>query len=183
MTTKKKLMTADELLMLPDDDQRHELLDGVLITMSPPGWPHGMVMANISYLLSAHVRANDLGAVAAGDPGIILRRGPDRVRGPDVCFIARDRLPGRTAPRGYLEIVPDLIVEIVSPGDSAAEVQEKLDEWRRAGARLIWAVYPRTRSVIAYQPDGSARVYTESETIDAEPVLPGFSARVADFFA
>ncbi len=92
-------------------------------------------------------------------------------------------MPAQGLPRGYLEVVPDLIVEVISPGDSAAEVQEKIEEWLRAGARLVWAVYPDTRSVVAYQSLAAVRVYTEADILDGEPVLPGFTCPVARLFA
>jgi Uma2 family endonuclease len=181
--TKQKLMTAEELLRLPDNGKMYELLDGVLIEMSPPGAEHGGVMSNVSYALQAHVRANALGTILDGDPGIFLRHNPDRVRAPDVCFIARERMPASEIPRGYLDLVPDLIVEIISPNDTAAEVEQKVEEWLREGARLVWAVYPDTRSVVAYHGLASVRIFTENETLAGEDVLPGFAVPVAEFFS
>ena len=183
MTTAKLLLTAEDLLKLPDDGRFYELLDGELVEMSPPGGAHGKVTLMVGYHLLAHVKANELGEVLAGDPGIILRRNPDRVRAPDVCFIARERLPAGGIPAGYLEVVPDFIVEVVSPGDRAAEVQEKAEEWLRAGARLVWVLYPKTRSILAYQGLASARVYADADTITGAPVLPDFSIGVAELFS
>ena len=183
MTTEKAtLITAEELLTLPDDGKCYELLDGELVGTMPPGGEHALVMVSASFALRAYVRDHALGAVLAGDPGIILHRNPDRVRAPDVCFISRERVPEGGIPQGYLEVVPDFMIEIVSPGDSAGEVQAKLEEWLRAGARLVWAMYPDTCSIVAYKSLQSGRVFAESELIDAAPVLPEFSIRVADLF-
>src|SRR5487761_1855071 len=151
MTTEKTLSTAEDLLKLPDDGKLYELLDGELVEMSPPGGTLGKAMAKISQLLLNHVEGPGLGEVLCGDPGIILLRYPDRVRAPDVCFIARERVPAGGISAKYLEVVPDFVIEIVSPDDRASEVQEKIEEWLRAGARLVWAVYPQTRSVVAYR--------------------------------
>lgn len=187
MATESKLMTAQELLELQSEVQSegrsYELLDGVLVEMAPMGGAHGQIMSRVSHILNTHIDAGGSGVVLAGDVGIFLRHDPDRVRAPDVCYFAQDRLPANRAPAGYLDVMPDLIVEVISPSDRAAEVQEKIQEWLSAGARLVWAMYPQTHSIAAYEPLGTARVYTESDTIDAEPVLPGFSARVADFFS
>ena len=137
MTSEKTLLTVEDLLRLPVDHRHYELLDGELVEMSPTGGTHGRVIVKLVTLLSTHVEAHDLGEVLAGDPGIILRRHPDRVRAPDVCLIARERVPAGGPPSGYLEIIPDLVVEIVSPNDRAADVQAKIEEWLQAGARLV----------------------------------------------
>lgn len=182
MTIQHTHLTAEDLFRMPDDGRRYELIHGELSEMTPPGGEHCSVMNMIGYLLTHHVRPRGLGRVLTGDPGIIIAREPDHVRAPDVCFIARDRIPPEGIPRGYVEIVPDLIVEVVSPSDSAEEVEAKIGEWLAAGARLVWAVYPRTRRVLAHQPGGIARVYTEEDTIDGAPVLPEFTCRVGEFF-
>ena|SRR5581483_3179958 len=179
----EKLMTAEELFLLSDRGMQYELLDGALIEMSPPGWEHGYVMGNVYWALRSFVQGRDLGIVLAGDPGVILRRGPDTVLGPDVCFVAKGRLPEGRLPKAFFDLIPDLIVEIVSPGDTRAEVEQKIQEWLQAGARLVWAVYPDTRSVAVRSSSGPARVYGESETLDGGDVLPGFAVRVSEFFA
>ena len=182
MLTRQTLLTADDLLKLPDDGYRYELIDGELVQMAPPGGEHGGVVAAATSILFVYVQAIDLGWVLGGDPGVILRRNPDRVRAPDVCFIARNRLPEGRLPTGYLEIVPDFIIEIVSPSDRAVDVQAKIEEWLRAGARLVWAVYPSTRSVVAYRSQTEIRIYSEGDILDGEPVLPGFTCPVARLF-
>lgn len=182
MTTQKTLLTADDLLRLPDDGWRYELLDGVLVKMSPPGARHGGVGGNVYYALRSFVTTRGLGIVLL-DVGIILRHNPDRVRAPDVCFISRERVPTGGIPSGYLEFVPDLIVEVVSPFDRRGEVRRKVEEWLRSGARLVWVVDPERRSVAVYRPGQPAQTLTEGDTLDAAPVLPDFSTAARDFFA
>lgn len=182
MATTQKLLSAEDLFTLPDDGVRRELLDGELVEMSPTGPGHARVMVRVAHHLLVDVEPHNLGEVFAGDLGVILRRHPDRVRAPDVCFFARERIPSGGFPEGYVEIVPDLIVEIVSPNDKAAEVQEKIQEWLHAGARLVWAIYPGTRQVMAYQGRGAVRVYEETDTLDGGPVLPDFSCPLAKLF-
>ncbi|MCX6024071.1 MAG: Uma2 family endonuclease [Chloroflexi bacterium] len=183
MTTAKKLMTADELFLMPDDGRRYELVEGELVEMTPPGNVHGKITLLVGSVLLAFVRLHQLGEVATGDPGIIIRRSPDVVRGPDVYFIRNERIPAGGLPAAYMDIVPDLIVEVVSPGDTATEVLKKVGEWLAAGARLVWAVYPELRTVVAYRSLHDIHAYGPDDTLDAEPVLPGFACPVAKLFA
>ena len=182
MTTAKKLMTAEDLLALPDDGfHRYELMNGVLITMPPDGEQHGSVLNNTDFEFTGYVRARNLGRITVGDAGYILRRGPDIVRGPDLAFTSRERLQGAPA-SGYQTVVPDLIVEIVSPGDRSGEVQEKTLLWLAAGARLVLNLYPRTRSVMAHRSPTERQEYTEPDILDALPVFPDFACPVARLF-
>src|SRR5437870_13546074 len=129
MAVERKLMTAEELLLLPDDGMRHELIDGELRTMTPAGGPHGRDAARVAVVVGSYVYANDLGETFAAETGFLVHRDPDRVRAPDFAFIRNERLPtGGVAP-GYLNTPADLVVEVVSPGDAAAEVRDKVQEW------------------------------------------------------
>lgn len=182
MATEQKLLTAEELLLMPDNDMRTELLDGVLIEMSPPGGVHARVMARLVRILGNYVEEHALGEVLTGDPGVILRRNPDRVRAPDVCFIAKERLPSTGVPDGYLDFVPDLIAEIISPEDRPGAVRQKVAEWLDGGARLVWIVYPNSRRVVAKRHRADERIFHVGEKLDAEPVLAGFSVPVSELF-
>ena len=183
MTTAKKLLTAEEFALLPDDGHRRELIDGEVIELAPGNFRHGEIGGNVLVEISVFVRERGLGRVSTLDPGFTLRRDPDRVRAPDVAFIARDRLPPEEdLEHGFPEIVPDLVVEVVSPGDTATDVQEKVEEWLAAGVRLVLVLYPRTRTVMAHRGLNEAHRYGPADTLDAEPVLPGFACPVARLF-
>lgn len=181
MAKQKTLVTAEELLRMPDDGRCYELLDGVLVEMSPPGERHGAVTGNVYHILRTYVDAHGLGRVLT-EIGIFLRHNPDRVRAPDVCFIAGDRIPAGVAPPGFRERVPDLIVEVISPFDRPGEVEQKVAEWLRAGARLVWAVDPEKRTLRVHRGGEGVRTLTEEDMIGGEPVLPGFNVSVRDFF-
>jgi Uma2 family endonuclease len=183
MTPTKALLMAEDLLNLPDDGCFYELLDGVLVEIPPPGATHGNVSGNVCFVIKSYVKQPELGYVLSNDPGVILHRDPDRVRAPDVCFIARERVSSDSLPDGYLEFVPDLIIEVISPSDRAGDVQAKIDEWLAAGAHLAWAVYPSARRVVVFTSDGAARVYGVSDTLTGAPVLLDFSVAVADLFS
>ena len=182
MSAQKTLITADELLRLPAKGYRYELVRGELIKMPPAGAQHGGIAAKIAHRLLAHVEANRLGVVFGAETGFWIHRNPDTVRAPDAAFIANERLPEGGLPAGYFEGAPDLAVEVVSPNDTASEVQAKVEDWLRAGVRLVWVVYPESRSVTVFRSWADARMLTPADTLTGDPVLPGFTCPVQELF-
>ncbi len=171
-------MTAEELLELPDDGMRHELVEGELKLMTPAGGEHGQVALRVGARILAYVEEQDLGAAFAAETGFVLNRGPDTVRAPDVAFVARSRLS--TAPSwGFPELAPDLVVEVVSPWDRASEVSAKAATWLDAGVRLVWVVDPQARLATVHHPGGQDTVLREDGILDGEDVLPGFRLPLA----
>lgn len=168
------LMTADELLRAPIPNKRTELLRGVLVVREPAGSTHGIVAMNLGIELGTFVRRAGAGAVFAAETGFKLASNPDTVRAPDVAFVARERVPPRSA-RGFPALAPDLVVEVLSPDDRPGEVLAKVGDWLQAGTRLVWVVDPERRQARVYREDGSEAVVTEQGTLDGESVLPGFS--------
>jgi Uma2 family endonuclease len=183
MTAEKALLTADDLLRLPDDGQRHELVRGELRTMAPAGFEHGFIAGRAFKLMSMHVDAHGLGCVLAAETGFRISRNPDTVRAPDVAFVAAERLPRGRLPTAYGEMAPDLVVEVVSPSDTAGEIQEKIYDWLGAGVRVALVLYPSTRSVAVYRSLRQVQVLTQDEQLDLDDVLPGFRCSVRDFFS
>src|SRR5215217_3791324 len=183
MTATGQRMTAEELWHLPDRGMRHELIAGELHTMPPAGGDHGYVTLEASYRLRDFLQqhADIGGGLFAAETGFRLSRDPDTVRAPDVAYVAAERLPLARV-RGYPELAPDLVVEVVSPNDTAGEVQTKVEEWLQAGSRLVWVLYPTTRTAMVYLPDGTARLLHADDTLLGEPVLPGFACRVGELF-
>lgn len=182
MTVSTKLMTADELFVLPDDGRRYELIEGVLNEMSPAGMTHGLTAMRAGAILFNFVHQRELGEVFAAETGFILSTDPDTVRAPDAAFVAADRMPQGDSPPGYLRLAPDLVVEVVSPSDTASELQGKVCTWLDAGCRLVWVVYPATRSVTVYRSREDVRVLGEGDALDGSPVFQGFRAGVRELF-
>ena len=182
MAVERRLMTADELLRLPDDGMRHELVRGELRSMSPMGWQHGKITLKAGRSLLAHVEAHDLGIAGVGDVGFILAVHPDTVRAPDVCFIRRERIPESGEPTGYWTIPPDLAIEVLSPNDRYAEVEKKVTEWLDFGVPLVLVVDPRRRTVAVHRPHQPVRILTEDDVLDGEDVVPGWSHPVRELF-
>ncbi len=183
MRTKRKWLTAEELLRLSTTGRRYELVKGVLFEMPPAGGRHGSVAMRIGIVLGSYVRANEMGEVFAAETGFVLRRDPDTVRAPDASFIARDRLPEGELPIGYLEIIPDLAVEVVSPSDTPREVRDKVGDWLRAGTRLVWVIYPATRSVTVYRSINDFQTLSEGDELTGGEVVPGFTGSIRELFA
>lgn len=176
-----RLLKAEELLTLPDDS-RAELVDGVLVMMSPASGDHGSVAVRLSSALAAWVYERESGEVFDSSTGFILGRDPDTLRAPDAAFVSAARLPARR--RGYLEVAPDLVAEILSPSNTVMEMSRKLRDYFRAGVRLVWVIDPETRGVVVHTADAPIRDWLEGDgTLDGGDVLPGFTLPVARLFA
>jgi Uma2 family endonuclease len=182
MTTTTQLMTAEELLKLPRGRFRYELIKGELITMSPAGSEHGAIVVNLTVLLAQHVKANKLGIVFGAETGFKIAENPDTVRAPDVAFISRERIPESGIPKEYWRGAPDLAVEVLSPGDAARKVEEKVNEWLSAGAKLVWTVNPKHKSITVHRATVEALTLSEDDELSGEDVVPGFRCRVSEIF-
>ena len=168
-------MTAAELLQIPDTHA--ELVRGVLVVREPPGLRHGRIALDLGRRLADHVDANHLGRVYV-ESGFKLTSNPDTVRGPDVAFISQSRLP-EPEPVGYPALAPDLVVEILSPGDRPGEVLGKVADWLSAGTRLVWVVDPERGLARVYRADGAEAIVTADQVLQGEDVVPGFVCPLA----
>lgn len=178
----KMLVTAEELLHLSAGDKKYELIEGDLKEMTPPGGMHGRIAAKMSSLLLNFVNSHDLGEVLV-EAGFKLASNPDTVRGPDVSFLSGEKVPAGGLPEGYISGAPNLAVEIVSPGDTASEIQDKVQDYLKYGSQLVWVIYPRQQMVMVHYPDGTAQTRHQADTLDGETIIPGFSCPISDIFA
>ena len=183
MAIETSSMTAEDLLHRPDDGYRHELIRGELKRMSPAGHRHGRLAANVMISLGVHVRTHDLGAVYAAETGYQLASDPDHVRAPDVSFVSRERLARIGETDGYWPGAPDIAVEVVSPGDRYAEVEEKVRCWLDAGTRMVVVVDPpRNRTVRVHRPRSLVVDLTADEILDGGDVVPGWRLPIREIF-
>ena len=169
-----QLMTAEELLHANIPDKRTELVRGRLVVREPAGARHGLVAMNLALRLGAQVERTNAGQLFAAETGFTLFRGPDTVRAPDIAFVRRERLPDPITD-GFPELAPDLVVEVLSPGDRAGETLAKVGDWLQAGARLVWVIDPERRVARVYRADGTESIFTEADSLDGEDVVPGFA--------
>ena len=167
-------MTSEDLLRLNIQDKRSELVRGVLVVREPAGYQHGDVAMQLGIVIGGFVRQHQLGRTFAAETGFTLRRNPDTVRAGDVAFISRDRLLD-PATRGFADIAPDLVVEVLSPDDRPGEVLAKVSDWLTAGTRLVWVIDPVRRSGCAYRADGGVALLGATDVLDGEDILPGFT--------
>ena len=175
-------MTAEELLRLPHDGHHYELIEGELKVMTPASPRHGRIANMATFLLTRHVRQHDLGVVYAAETGFKLREDPDTVRAADAAFVAKARIPPEGEPEGCWAIAPDLVVDVVSTSDSAPAVQSKVADWLAAGCRIVWVVYPDTKTVTEYRSWQKAQVLTADQSLEGSDVLPGFVCPVRELF-
>ena len=181
-TTLTKLLTADDLLRLDSEGVRGELIRGILYETMPTGQEHGEIVMKLGFLLNAFIIPRKLGRLTGSDAGVWLERDPDTVREPDIAYTSAARLPPGVRVRGYAEVVPDLVVEIVSPSDGRREVSDKARMWLRYGVRLVWVVQPDMYTVDVYEPNRAVVTLDDHGTLDGLDVLPGFTCAVRDVF-
>ena len=177
-------MTLEEFLEyeLPDSAYKAELVRGELRLMPPPGGAHGVAASNLVFTLSLHVRRHGLGRVLGDNVGYELLRLPRTVRAPDGSFVRADRLPPAGIGPGLLKLAPDLAVEVLSPSESASELEEKLADYTAAGTPLVWVLDPRRRTVMVVAADAPVRWLGEGDALDGGAVIPGFACPVAELF-
>jgi Uma2 family endonuclease len=182
MNQTTKLMTVDELWRMPENGRYYELVKGELHPMPPSGGEHGDVTMNLSAPMWTHATVQDLGKVVAAETGFVLERDPDTVRGSDIAFIRKDRIPAAGLPKKYIPFAPDVAVEVVSPTDSLKKVEEKVAEWLAAGTKLVWVVMPKRRVIKVYRSMTDVTILTDKDELDGGDVMPGFHLPVAQVF-
>ena len=175
-------ITGEQLLKMSSKLIGHvELVKGGIIQMGPAGDIHGELAMILGSLLQIYVRQNHLGKVYAAETGFYTARNPDTVRAADAAFIAKHRLPENLSD-GYLEIVPDLTGEVISPYDRSSEILEKVNECLGAGVKCIWVVYPKSRQIDVYKSDSSVEILSREDTLTGDDVIPGFQCPVTELF-
>ena len=180
--TTKTEVTPEELLAMPDGGH-YELIDGELKERRVSALSN-LVAAEANRVLGNHCQAHRLGWIFAAEHGYrCFPWKPSKVRRADVTFIRRDRYSlEQLSADGFMTIPPDLAVEVVSPSDGADEVEEKVEEYIRAGVKLIWVVYPHIHIVQVHRADGTSGRFRAHDELSGEDVLPGFRCKVEDLF-
>ena len=181
-TAKNKLLTAEDLLRLSSQGVKGELIRGVLRETVSAGKVHARVAGRIITGFNNFVIPRRLGQVGGTDGGVLIEQNPDTVREPDVYFVSAGRLPLDDESDGYLEVMPELVVEIVSPSDSEREVREKIAMWLEHGASMALEVRPATRTIVVHCPGVPVVTLTGGGSLDGGDVLPGFSLPLSEIF-
>jgi Uma2 family endonuclease len=184
--TETQLLTAEEFYDFchrPENRARQfELERGEIVEMSRPGERHCAVCGNVTYLLGSYVRQRKQGYVCPNDMGLILARGPDTVRGPDVVVYLETRHFDDLEIK-YPERLPALVVEVLSPNDKWVRMTRRINTILQRGVQLVWVLDPESRTVTVHQSDRQSMVFDDTEELTGLDVLPDFRCRVAEFFS
>jgi Uma2 family endonuclease len=175
-----RLFTGEELAVMRNVGPC-ELVNGRIMPMTPTGDEHGAIEANIAAELRVYARDHNVGKVRSGEVGVYVHRNPDTVRAADVLFISHEQYARKTT-SVFLDVAPELIVEILSPSDSWTEVTQKLRDYFALGVRLVWVVDPAARTIYAYRSLTDIREFTANDVLSGDDILSGFSAPVARLF-
>jgi Uma2 family endonuclease len=181
MSISSNAITAEQFFQRPDLEHC-ELIEGEVVALSPAGGHHGASASIIDILLGHYVLEHDLGMTYAAETGFLIQRGPDTVLAPDFAFIANERLPDWSQCKSFVPAVPDLVVEVVSPGDRFSEVELKAKRWLDAGCQDLFVIDPESKTVRRRLHDGIIEVLDENATIDAGDLVPGWTLQVARIF-
>ena len=180
-TTERKKWTEAELQALPDDGYKHEVVNGELVMSPKNNFEHGHLGMRLGSALLVHVEREKLGAVVDSSTGFWMQN--ENCRAPDVSFVSKVRLRGfKSAPRSFLNAAPDLAVEILSPHNTRAEIQERLKDYFSSGTKLVWIIDPETKSAeICYSLE-KRRLISPNGELNGEEVVPGFRYKLPDLF-
>jgi Uma2 family endonuclease len=178
----RKTWTEAELLAMPKDGFAREVIGGELI-MSPAGFDHGAIIMRIAGPLWNFVRSTGLGETFDGQTGCRMKSGD--VLSPDVSFATKASMQvQRKKRKAFFQGSPDLVVEVLSPGDRLSVTKEKIEQYFENGAKLAWVIHPKSRTVHVYR-EGKfpSAILSLKDKFDGEEVLPGFSLPVANIFS
>ena len=183
MVTTSRRMTVEELERDGPPEGRWELVDGELVEMAAAGGRHGRVDVNLVIFVGSFVKTNRLGYVYDSSTGFVISEDPPTVRVPDVAFVRTERLPAGFDDGRFLRVIPDLVVEVISPYDRTVEILAKVLVWLKAGAALVWVANPVAETITVYSNDAQSLVLRSEDILDGGAILPGFSIPVREIFA
>jgi Uma2 family endonuclease len=174
-------LTLEDFARLPADGARHEINAGELITLPPAKSLHTLIALAVLEALQGYLKQHPIGR-ALPEAGYILSHDPLTIRQPDVSVLSKERIRA-TAADNYFEGAPDLAVEIVSPSDSAEDLEIKINQYLQCGAKQVWIAYPKTRKIHVFSAGNAGAILDENETLEGGDLLPGFSTKIADLLA
>ncbi|MBI3467412.1 MAG: Uma2 family endonuclease [Planctomycetes bacterium] len=183
VTVAEKLISKDEFERLPDAFKRYEVEHGELVEVEPMGNLESSIAVFLGYLFFAHLNDPTSREVMGPEARFRLARDPDVIRGCDVSYVPRDRMPGGRPESGVGDYVPALAVEIISPSNTAASIAQRLDEWFAAGVQLLWIIYPQQKCVYVYPSPTDCTILRAGQTLDGGSALPGLRIPIDELLA
>jgi Uma2 family endonuclease len=173
------MYTAAEFMELDTGDTRCELVRGVLEVREPTFFDHGYTMMALGLLIAKYLETHHIGVIV-GPASFWTERGPDTVRVPDLSFVSTEHLPER--PRTLIEKAPDLAIEVLSKSNRPGEMNQKVAEFFASGAKMVWLVDPKRRTIAVHARDAAPFILGPSEVLDGGDVLPGFRLALDELF-
>ncbi|QDT16833.1 Uma2 family endonuclease [Alienimonas californiensis] len=181
-TGEERLLTAEEFLTLNDGGRRSELVKGRVIELSEPGFEHGAISAWLAYLMQGYLLNQNIGRPVV-EVGVVTQRGPDTVRGPDAAFYSYERLPADQRPRGYADVSPEVVFEVLSPSNRQGEILRKIAEYFAADVLCVVVVNPARRTAVLYHPDDEPTFLREQDRLALPAPLDGWTPTVAELLS
>lgn len=176
-----KVLTDEEFMALPDDGDRYEVIDGELVNVGNSGMEHGNIGIFLGGLIEIFVRQHKLGVACDSSTAFKMKGG--NKRSPDISFVSKERLVGlKRLPKGFFDGAPDLVVEIISPGNTFEEIHNKIEEYFESGTRLLWVIHPDERYVLVYHSPQPDRLLRGDDVLDGEDVILNFQVAVNELF-
>lgn len=176
-------LSSDDFVRTYGHERGVELIRGQVVRKTMPGARHGYVCTNASVLFGSHVKAQQLGRVMSNDPFVRTRPDPaGTLRGADLCYWSFDRLPAGPVPAGVVEVLPELVVEVRSPGNRWTEILAKVSEYLAAGVSVVVVLDPETESATVYRPDELQQVFHNGDTFRVPDLFAEWSTPVKAFF-
>jgi Uma2 family endonuclease len=176
------LLTAEEFANRPDPGYPEELVRGRILPIPMPKPRHGEICSKANRILGVHVDDRDIGRVLSNDAGVVTARSPDTVRGADISFYSYTRVPKGPLPDRYLDVPPDLIVEVLSPSDRWPKVLAKVAEYLDAGTTAVVVLDDERRIAHVYRGDAAPRYLSAEDELSIPDLLPDFRVKVGQFF-
>ncbi len=189
MSTKTNKLTYEAYLALPETKQRYDIVDGVMVMAPAPMTIHQWIAQEIFVSLRAFVKERNLGIVLIAPADLLIQRAPLRVRQPDVLYLSAERTgihgPAQLRGMALLEVPPDLVVEVLSPSNTRRDIEDKLQDYQRAGVRECWLVSPEAETVemlrLSIDAVAVVRIIGVDGTLESE-AIGEFTLRLRDIF-
>lgn len=186
MATRQTALTADDVLDLPVPAGLigYEFVDGHPVPVTPASLIHGQLIVDVASRLLAHVRTVDVSGAVLSDTGFVLglARDPERMRAPDIAYVAGAKMDVDLDPVRFMRCAPDLAIEIDLTSGKNPGGQQRILDYLEAGTRMVWAIDVHSRTATVYRPDGTARLVRADEALEGEEVLPGFRMSMSELF-
>jgi Uma2 family endonuclease len=177
----RKIWTEAEFMALSADGHHYELVDGELVDMGDSGAKHGHICSLLMITLGSYVHSQKLGAMFDSSTAFRMQNG--NKRSPDISFVSKEKLRGlEEMPDGFLDGAPDLAIEVLSPGNTVAEMHHKLVEYFQSGTRLAWVIHPQASYVLVYRSPHPDRLLKSTDSLEGEEVAPGFTMLLSELF-